>query len=239
MSKHLERELESLREQLVSQFTVVEQMIQQAVRSLVERRTDFADRVMESDAGVDATDVRIEEECLKLLALHQPVAGDMRWLITVIKVNGELERMADTACNIAERAKALSSFPLFEVPEELSEMVNATIGMVRRALDSFVNSDADMAAEVIKTDDLVDALNRIIIDQLHELMKRDPDLIEPAVHCFSASRHLERIADLAENLAEEVIYLVDGEIVRHQHGFRREGNRDGNPDRVNDQSPSQ
>ncbi|KAA5541412.1 phosphate signaling complex protein PhoU [Roseiconus nitratireducens] len=221
MSKVLQRELESLRERLVAQFTVVEQMTHMAVRSLVQRRPDFADRVMESDAAVDQTDIEIEEECLKILALHQPVAGDMRWLIAVIKVNGELERMADTACNIAERAKALARFPLFQVPEELSEMVDAAIGMVRRALDSFVNSDSDMAADVIQMDDLVDTLNRVIIDQLHEVMKKNPELIEPAVHCFSASRHLERIADLAENLAEEVIYLVDGEIVRHQHGVKR------------------
>lgn len=220
MSKVLEREFESLRQQLVSQFTTVEQMIQLAIRSLIEREPDFADRVIESDAGVDATDIAIEEECLKLLALHQPVAADMRYLITVIKVNGELERMADTACNIAERAKELSRFPLFQVPDEISEMVDATIGMVRRSLDSFVNNDAKMASEVIEMDDLVDALNRIIIDQLHETMKEDPNVIEPAVHCFSATRHLERIADLAENLAEEVIYLVNGEIVRHQHGHR-------------------
>ncbi len=218
MSKHLQRELESLREQLVNQFTVVEQMIQLAVRALVERRTDFADRVVESDEGVDITDVRIEEECLKLLALHQPMAGDLRWLITVVKVNGELERMADIACNIAERAKAMSTFPLFTVPEQMSEMVDATIRMVRRSLDAFVTNDAKMAVEVIKMDDLVDQLNREIIDHLQELIKADPSLIEPAIHCFSASRHLERIGDLAENLAEETIYLVEGEIVRHKHG---------------------
>ncbi|MDV6030796.1 MAG: phosphate signaling complex protein PhoU [Phycisphaera sp. RhM] len=218
MSKHLQRELESLREQLVNQFTVVEQMIQLAVRALVERRTDFADRVVESDEGVDITDVQIEEECLKLLALHQPMAGDLRWLITVVKVNGELERMADTACNIAERAKAMSAFPLFTVPEQMTEMVDATIRMVRRSLDAFVTNDAKMAVEVIKMDDLVDQQNRQIIEQLQELIKADPSLIEPAFHCFSASRHLERIGDLAENLAEETIYLVEGEIVRHKHG---------------------
>lgn len=218
MSKHLQRELESLREQLVGQVTIVEQMIQLAVRSLIERRAEFADRVLENDNAVDITDVRIEEECLKLLALHQPVAGDMRWLITVVKVNGELERMADTACNIAERAKALSSFPNFTVPDQLGEMVDTTIGMVRRSLDAFVTNDVKMAVEVIKMDDTVDALNRVIIQQLQELMQSDSQLIEPAVHCFSASRHLERIGDLAENLAEETIYLVEGEIVRHKHG---------------------
>lgn len=222
MSKHLERELTSLRERLVGQFTVVEQMIQLAVRSLVERRSDFADRVIESDAGVDSTDIQIEEECLKLLALHQPVAFDMRWLIAVIKVNGEIERMADTACNIAERAKALTKFPFFEVPGQLNEMVDATIRMVRRSLDAFINCDTKMAADVIRMDDSVDSLNRVVIELLHQQMKADSEMIEPAVHCFSASRHLERIADLAENLSEEVIYLVDGEIIRHHHGMRRE-----------------
>ena len=218
MSKHLEREVKRLRERLISQFTVVEQMIQLAVRSLVERRVDFADRVLESDARVDDLDVRIEEECLKVLALHQPVAFDMRWLVSVIKVNGELERMGDTACNIAERAKALCGFPLFVVPDELSEMVDTSIKMVRRALDSFINCDSKMASDVIQMDDIVDALNRVVIDQLHDVMKSDSELIEPAVHCFSASRHLERIGDLAEGVCEEVIYLVEGEIVRHKHG---------------------
>lgn len=219
MTKHLERELDLLRSDLVEQFGVVEQMIQLAVRSLVDRRTDLADRVIESDAGVDQTDIRVEEECLKLLALHQPVATDMRWLITVVKVNGELERMADLACNIAERAKALDLFPLFPVPEELTEMVTISTRMVRTALDAFVEGDAKKAGDVIRTDDLVDHLNRVVIEQLHQMMKDDPERIEPAVHCFSASRHLERIADLAENISEDVIYLVEGDIVRHKHGL--------------------
>ncbi len=219
MTKHLDRELDRLRRDLVEQFGVVEQMIQLSVRSLVERRTDLAERVIQNDAGVDATDIRIEEECLKLLALHQPVATDMRWLITVVKSNSELERMADLACNIAERAKALDSFPLFPVPEELPEMVAIATGMVRDALDAFVEHDSEKAKTVIITDEKVDTLNRVVIDHLHEMMKDDPDQIEPAVHCFSASRHLERIADLAENISEDVIYLVEGDIVRHKHGL--------------------
>ncbi len=219
MTKHLERELDHLRGELINQFGVVEQMIQLAVRSLVERRVDLADRVIDSDSGVDATDIRIEEECLKLLALHQPVATDMRWLICVVKVNGELERMADLACNIAERAKALDLFPLFPVPEEMTEMVTATTSMVKISLDAFVERDSKKATEAIRADDLVDAMNRVVIDQLHEMMKADPDQIEPGVHCFSASRHLERIADLAESISEDVIYLVEGEIVRHKHGM--------------------
>ncbi|NND98108.1 MAG: phosphate signaling complex protein PhoU, partial [Pirellulaceae bacterium] len=219
MSKHLQRDLDHLRGQLINQFGSVEQMIQLAVRALVERRSDLADRVIESDNEVDETDVQIEEECLKILALHQPVASDMRWLVTAIKVNAELERMADLACNIAERGKPLDLFPLFQVPAELSEMVKVVTRMVRDALDACVEADAAKAKSVIQLDDEVDAYNRIVIDQLIGMMKDDVDQIEPAVHCFSASRHLERIGDLAENIAEEVVYLVDGDIIRHQHGL--------------------
>ena len=217
MSKHLERELAQVRSELVSQFGLVEQMLQLAVRALMERRPDFVSQVIETDDQVDQAEIRIEEECLKLLALHQPVATDLRWLITVVKVNSDMERMADLACNIAERAKSLDLFPLFVVPEQLSEMAFAAIDMVRNALDAFVESDTKKAAGVIRSDELVDRLNRVVIEQLQDTMKSSPEQIEPAVHCFSASRPLERIADLAENISEEVIYLVDGDIVRHQH----------------------
>lgn len=218
MTKHLERELQRLRSDLVEQFGTVEQMIQLAVRSLMERRSDLADQVIAGDEAVDETDIRIEEECLKLLALHQPVATDMRWLVTVVKTNSDLERMADLACNIAERAKALDLYPLFPVPDEIAEMVAVSTKMVRDALDAFVERDSKKAARVIREDDMVDTLNRVVIEQLHEAMKQSPENIEPAVHCFSASRHLERIADLAENISEDVIYLVEGEIIRHKHG---------------------
>lgn len=219
ISKHLQRELDHLRDQLVGQFGVVEQMIQMSVRSLVERDPGLADRVIADDEEVDRRDIRIEEECLKLLALHQPVAFDMRWLITVIKINGELERMADLACNIAERAKALDLFPLFEVPDEVNELTTSVTTMVRLSIDSFVEDSESKAREAIRSDDAVDDQNRIVIERLHDVMKTDPEQIAPAVHCFSASRHLERIGDLAENIAEEVIYLIEGDIIRHQHGL--------------------
>lgn len=219
MSKHLQRGLDEMRRQLVGQFGVVEEMVHMAVRSLVERRFELADKVIATDNAVDATDILIEEECLKLLALHQPVASDLRWLITVIKINAELERMADLACNIAERSKSLSLFPLFPVPDQLTEMASRAIAMVRRSLDAFVESNSRKATEVIHSDDRVDAMNREVIIILQGLMRQDVEFIEPGVHCFSVSRHLERIADLAENLAEEVIYLIDGEIVRHKHGL--------------------
>lgn len=217
MSKHLQRGLEDLREDLLSLFGVVEQMVDMAVRSLVERRTDLANRVIQTDSTVDSREVKLEEECLKLLALHQPVATDLRQVISVVKINSELERMADLACNIAERALALDMYPLFTVPDELNDMVRESNSMVRRALDAFVSGDTERAREVIRDDDVVDALNRIIIDHLQELMQESPEHVVPAVHCFSASRNIECVADLATSLAEDVIYLIEGEIVRHAH----------------------
>ena len=218
MTKHLDRELDSLRADLISQFGLVEHMILAAVRSLAERRSDLADEVISQDSIIDSNDIKFEEECLKLLALHQPVATSMRWLFTVVKVNNELERMADLACNIAERAKSIQQYPLFPVPEELDDMAAGATRMVKTALDSFIEGDVDKSRAVITADDEVDEKNKILIDLLHEMMRKNSDYIAPAVHCFSASRHLERIADLAVNISEEVIYLVQGDIVRHQHG---------------------
>lgn len=218
MTKHLDRELDSLRGDLISQFGLVEHMILAAVRSLAERRSDLADEVISQDSIIDSNDIKFEEECLKLLALHQPVATSMRWLFTVVKVNNELERMADLACNIAERAKSIQQYPLFPVPEELDDMAAGATRMVKTALDSFIEGDVDKSRAVITADDEVDEKNKILIDLLHEMMRKNSDYIAPAVHCFSASRHLERIADLAVNISEEVIYLVQGDIVRHQHG---------------------
>jgi phosphate transport system protein len=216
MSKHLERGLMELREELLLLFGLVEQMIDLAVRSLVERRPDFASRVVTHDKTVNEREVKLEEECLKLLALHQPVATDLREVITVVKINSEIEQMADLACNIAERAVSLDHYPLFTVPEELNDMVHEAISMVRRALDAFVSSDAQKAREVIRDDDVVDALHRVIIDQLQELMLESSEHIIPAVHCFSASKNIERVADLATHLAEDTIYMIEGEIVRHK-----------------------
>ncbi len=218
MSKHLQRELDQLRHELLSVFGIVEQMIDRAVQALCDRQIELAQEVINADTEVDHREVHIEEDCLKILALHQPVAGDLRWLTTVIKINGDLERMADLACNIAERAQAIYRFPLFPIPDKLRIMVSEANRMVRQALDAFVDGDASLASHVIKTDDVIDSLNREVIEELQQRMKEDPDQVEPALHCFSAARHLERIADLAENLAEEVIYMVEGEIVRHLHG---------------------
>ena len=218
MARHLERDIEHIHRRLMNLFAIVEKMIDDAVRALTEKHVDLANRVLETDKQVNTVEVEIEEECLKILALHQPVAGDLRRITTVLKINVELERMADIACNIAERAECMHRHSYFPIPKKLPEMVRQATRMIRLVLDSFVDSDAKLALQVIYMDEVVDQYNREIISELKELMKSDPELIEPSLHCFSASRHIERVADLAENIAEDVIYLVDGEIVRHRHG---------------------
>jgi phosphate transport system protein len=218
MSQHLQRELEHLHHEILSQAGIVEQMIFDAVSALCERRYDLVARVVSQDEIVNQCEVKLEEECLKLMALHQPVAGDLRRITTVLKVNADLERIADLGCNIAERAECMQSFPYFPSPDELPEMARNATDMVRMSLDAFVQSDSQLAADVIHLDARVDEQNRGIIRELKTLMQQDPAHVEPALHLFSAARHIERIADHAENIAEEVIYMIDGEIVRHKHG---------------------
>lgn len=225
MPKHLERDVQNLHRRLMSLFAYVEKMIDNAARVLCEKQTELVQEVLDADRYVNETEVEIEEECLKILALHQPFASDLRRITTVLKINVELERMADLACNIAERAACIHATAAFPVPDRLPEMVRRATMMTRMALDSFVESDATLAKKVIQCDDDVDRDNLNIISELKELMKLDSSMVEPALHCFSASRHIERVADLAENIAEDVIYLVDGDIVRHKHGvFAIEGN---------------
>ena len=217
MSKHLQNDVDLLHRRLMALFGVVEQMADKSVRALCENRVELAQEVIDTDPQVNETEVEIEEDCLKILALHQPVAADLRRVATVLKINSDLERIADLACNIAERARCMHQHAYFPIPEQLTSMVRQSTLMVKMALDSFVNSDVDLAKRVIQLDESVDEYNLAVINDLTELMQQDHQYVEPALHCFSASRHVERIADHAENIAEDVIYLVDGDIVRHRH----------------------
>lgn len=219
MTKHLERDMDHINGELFSLFGYVEKMIDLAVQALCHRRLELVETVIEMDEHVDLTEVSIEEEGLKILALHQPVASDLRRISTILKINGEIERIADLACNIAERSKDLyQDFPYFPVPEVIPAMATNATEMVRSALDAFANRDVKVAKEVIVMDETVDRQNVEAIEILIDKMKSSPDQVEPALHCFSAVRHIERIGDHAENIAEDVIYLIDGEIVRHKHG---------------------
>ena len=219
MSIHLTRDLETLHQHIMSMCAVVEEVVHRAVAELGRPDVDVSQEIVDRDDEVDRWDVRIEEECLKILALHQPVADNLRRVAAVMKIAWELERVADVAVNIAERAAVLAGAPEIHVPEKLNHMAQVALDMLRLSLDAFVAQDSRLARDVCGQDDIVDALNREIIDDLILMMKRSPDMVEPALQLFSASRHVERVADHATNIAEDVVYLVEGEIIRHRAEF--------------------
>lgn len=219
MSIHLTRDLETLHHHIMSMCAVVEDVVHRAVDELGTPDVAVSQQLVDRDDEVDRWDVKIEEECLKILALHQPVADNLRRVTAVLKIAWELERVADVAVNIAERAAGLAGSPEIHVPERLSHMASLALDMLRSSLDAFVSQDSRLARDVCSQDDIVDSLNREIIDELLEIMKGSPDLIEPALQLFSASRHVERIADHATNIAEDVVYLVEGGIIRHRAEF--------------------
>lgn len=217
MSRHLTQDLNEAYQSLLALSGQVEEMIHLSVKSLMERELQTAQQVISLDTEIDRREVRIEEECLKMLALHQPVAADLRRLTTMMKVNNDLERMADLACNIAERAIHLTNQDDFPIPSLIRQMADQTIDMVRGGLKAFVSLDIETAFAVIQKDNAIDAANVEVIKQLSDIMRSHADWVDAALHCFSASRHLERIADHATNVAEDVIYMVNGVIVRHRH----------------------
>jgi len=219
MSIHLNRDLESLQQHIMSMCAAVEDVVHRAVEELGRPDVAVSQEIVECDEEIDHWDVRIEEECLKILALHQPVALNLRRVAAVMKISWELERVADLAVNIAERAAALAGAPAFAVPDKLAHMADVALEMLRSSLDAFAAKESRLARQVRDRDETVDALNRQIIDELLQVMKRSPDLLDAALLLFSVSRHIERIADHATNIAEHVVYLVDGEIIRHRTEF--------------------
>jgi phosphate transport system protein len=218
MSKHLERDLDNLKQGLLTLAASVEEALHKAIRALQQHDARLAQEVIDGDNQIDEDENHIEEECLKILALHQPVAVDLRRIAAAMKINGELERMADLAEDIAERAVHLAGLRAMEVPAKLQRMTDLTTSMVRQSLDAFVNLDARLARTVCRLDDEVDRYNTEIIAELIAAMRASPALVEAGLSFFSATRHLERIADHATNIAEDVVYLVEGEIIRHRPG---------------------
>jgi phosphate transport system protein len=216
MSKHLERDLDNLQSDILAMAASVEEAVHKAIRALQERDPQLAKEVMEGDSRIDEDENRVEEECLKMLALHQPVASDLRRIAAALKINTDLERMGDLAEDIGERALLLARPPLIPIPEKLQRMTDLTTAMVRESLDSFVNMDVLQAQRVCRLDDEIDNYNREIIEEIIAIMQKLPEMVLPGLSLFSAVRHLERIADHATNIAEDVVYLVEGEIIRHR-----------------------
>ena len=216
MAKHFHKELEKLKKRILSLGAMAEDRVRMAVKAIETRDTVIADKIVNTDYEIDEMEVEIEEECLKILALHQPVAVDLRFITAVIKINNDLERIADEAVNIARGVSYLSrEKQTFYFDFDFSQMVEKTQSMLKSSLDALVNLDTDLAVKVCILDDEVDEIN----GEVHRLVKgaiRDnPEQGEHLINLLLISRHLERIADHATNIAEEVIYLIEGEIVRH------------------------
>jgi phosphate transport system protein len=216
MAIHLQRDLDNMRRELVALASLVETAVHKAARALCERNAGLAREVIAGDAQIDTEENQLDEECLKILALHQPVAIDLRKIAAAMRINNDLERIGDLAEEIAERALHLCKLPPLPAPPKLKSMADLTTAMVRRSLDGFVDMDTTLANRVMRLDDEVDRFNNEIIEELVQTMKRSPAAVPAALSLFSATRHLEHIADHATNIAEEVVYLVEGELVRHR-----------------------
>ena len=224
MSKHLQRDIDLLRKEIMIIASMAEQATNKALLALLDRRIELAEEVIAEDEMIDRKEVHIEEEGLKVLALHQPVATDLRFIITVIKVNNDLERIGDLAANIAKRAIYLSRRDALQVSLDFPGMTEDVRTMLRRSLDALAEGNTTFAREVLAMDDKVDAVNREIFASLQNLMYQNPQTVDRAVNLLSVSRHLERIGDLATNIAQDVVYMVEGEIIRHATGdYRAEG----------------
>jgi phosphate transport system protein len=220
MAIHLVRDQTRLQHDLLALAGLVEQTIHRAVRALHTGNPTLAQAVIAADQQIDREENLIHEECLKMLALHQPVACDLRRVVAVMLITTDLERMGDLAEEIAERALHLGTSPLLPVPNKLQRLAEVTTTMVRQALDSFVRLDQEQAERVLRMDDEVDNYNREIIAELIQAMQQTPASTEAGLSLFSATRHLERIADHATNIAEDVIYLISGDIVKHRPHLR-------------------
>jgi phosphate transport system protein len=215
LSTHLRRDLDHLKKDLLEICSMVEEATNKAILALEDRRAELAEEVIKGDEQIDTKEVALEEDCLKILALYQPVAADLRFIITALKVSGDLERMGDLAVNIAERALYLSANKPIAAPLDFGHMVEGVRTMLRASLEALVDLNSKLARTVLTADDEIDRIHRGMYATLQDLMKKDPEAVERATQLLSASRHLERIADLATNIAEDVVFMVEGEMVRH------------------------
>ena len=215
MAKHFMRELENIKKMILSLGALVEERVRQAVQAVENKDVATAEQIIKMDYEINEMEVEVEEECLKVLALHQPVAVDLRFLVAVIKINNELERIGDQAVNIAERVGVIAKRRDFSFEFDYTPMAQRAESMLRMSLDALVNLDVDLAFKVVTQDDAVDQINKEAYDRIKNAMAQNPSHMGYLINLLLISRHIERLADHATNIAEEVIYLIEGEIVRH------------------------
>ena len=216
MRVRLGRKIEKLKKLILELGAEVEKNVQLSVQAVVFRDPEMAAGIIDGDHLIDTAEVDLEEECLEILALHQPVANDLRFIVAVLKINNDLERIGDLAVNIAETAVVLPSRSTMALPFDFGPMAHKTQGMLKKSLDAFVNLDVDLALEVCAQDDEVDYMKHVIHEKFLHKIQDGEQRLEALVYLFLVSRHLERIADHATNIAEDVIYIVTGEIHRHR-----------------------
>ncbi len=210
-----QREIERLQRQVLALSAEVERDVRNAVGAVDERNPDKARGVIRREIGVNSMEVDVEEECLKILALHQPVASDLRYVIAVLRINHDLERIGDLAVHIAERALRMCELPVTDTPFRLGEMADKAQAMLGGVLDAFVRMDVDAARRIFAADGEVDEINRDTFERVREAVSRNPGHFDALIQVMHIARHIERIADHATNIAEDLVYLVEGRIVRH------------------------
>ena len=215
MQRHFHEELATLKQTLLTMGGLVEDQIHRVMRALIERDDALAREVMDRDRRVNMLDVEVDEKCVELLALHQPAAGDLRFITTAMKIVTDLERIGDQAVNIAQRAIELNREPQLKPYIDLPRMAEKAARMVKESLDAFVNRDTALARQVCAEDAAVDALKEQVFRALLTFMMEDARTIPRAIRLILISRFLERVADHATNIAEMVVYLVEGKMVRH------------------------
>ena len=215
MTKHIERQIEGLKERILRVGTLVEEAISKSITALINHDSALAQRVIMNEE-IDRMEVEVEEECMKILALYQPVAADLRFVVAVLKINNDLERMGDLARNIAKRVTQLAAGRPYELPREIRTMAMQAQEMVKQCLDAVVNGDPALARQIRAEDDIVDDARLEVRRQVMRSIKDDPEALESLLWINSVSKHIERIADMATNIAEDVIYMVEGEIIRHR-----------------------
>lgn len=216
MLHYWQREIENLKKLILGLGAIVEEQIQRAMLALERRDAEMADEVILKDREIDSLEIVIEEECLKILALYQPVAKELRFVVAVLKMNNDLERMGDLSANIAKRARYLSKKEKIDLVADLGPVAEKTQAMVKKSLDALVNTDMNLAKEVCAADDEVDRLTKQMLKRTISANEKNPERSKDYVSVRTISKNLERIADSATNIAEDVVYLCSGEIIRHQ-----------------------
>jgi phosphate transport system protein len=222
-SAEYERELQEVREGLLYIGALTERALERGAQALVERDSDLAREIVREDEQIDRLDVDLEEKCIRLLALRQPAARDLRFITTAIKITGHLERIGDMAANIAEKVLILNDLPRIKPYVDLPRMVEISRGMIRKSLDAMVQEDIELAMKVREEDAVIDQLNDQVFRELLTFMMEDPHKIQVCLYIMQISKSLERIADHAEGIADMVIYMVSGKSVRHKPASAEQG----------------